>query len=87
MTQEDPDIQILLDHAKDLLSSLLRGETTLADDTCYTILIKLEMATEKKKHEIAQTLKTSIVWLNYQLMIKNSRVLIKAYRTGCLLIH
>jgi len=32
MTQEDPDIQILLDHAKDLYSSLLRGKMTLADD-------------------------------------------------------
>ncbi|KAH3893269.1 hypothetical protein DPMN_017415 [Dreissena polymorpha] len=32
MTQEDTDIQILLDHAKDLYSSLLRGKTTLADD-------------------------------------------------------
>ena len=32
MTKEDPDIQILLDHAKDLYSSLLRGKTTLADD-------------------------------------------------------
>ena len=45
MTQEDPDIQILLDHAKDLYSSLLRGKMTLADDTCYAILIKLERAT------------------------------------------
>ncbi|KAH3786952.1 hypothetical protein DPMN_165070 [Dreissena polymorpha] len=33
MTQEDPDIQILLDHAKDLYSSLLRGKITQADDT------------------------------------------------------
>ncbi|KAH3815710.1 hypothetical protein DPMN_144241 [Dreissena polymorpha] len=32
MTQEDPDIQMLLDYAKDLYSSLLRGKTTLADD-------------------------------------------------------
>ncbi|KAH3707599.1 hypothetical protein DPMN_067009 [Dreissena polymorpha] len=32
ITQEDPDIQILLDHAKDLYSSLLRGKMTLADD-------------------------------------------------------
>ncbi|KAH3711435.1 hypothetical protein DPMN_071104 [Dreissena polymorpha] len=31
MTQEDPIIQILLDHAKDLYSSLLRGKMTLAD--------------------------------------------------------
>ena len=32
MTKEDPDIQMLLDHAKDLYSSLLRSKTTLADD-------------------------------------------------------
>ena len=32
LIQEDPDIQILLDHAKDLYSSLLRGKMTLADD-------------------------------------------------------
>ncbi|KAH3839116.1 hypothetical protein DPMN_112539 [Dreissena polymorpha] len=51
-TQEDPDIQILLDHAKDLYSALLRGKTTLADNTCYAILIKLERATEKRRHEL-----------------------------------
>ncbi|KAH3803255.1 hypothetical protein DPMN_156957 [Dreissena polymorpha] len=33
ITKEDPDIQMLLDHAKDLYSSLLRGKTKLADDT------------------------------------------------------
>jgi hypothetical protein len=87
MTQEDQDIQILLDHAKDLYSSILRGKTTLADDICYAILIKLDRATEKKKHELAHSSKTTIEWLNYQLMINNSRVLIKAYRTGCLLMH
>ncbi len=32
MTKEDPDIQILLDHAKDLFFSLLKCRTTLADD-------------------------------------------------------
>ncbi|KAH3711607.1 hypothetical protein DPMN_071278 [Dreissena polymorpha] len=32
MNKEDPDIQMLLDHAKGLNSSLLRGKTTLADD-------------------------------------------------------
>ncbi|KAH3702275.1 hypothetical protein DPMN_077286 [Dreissena polymorpha] len=32
MTQEDPDIKILLDHAKDLYSSLLRRKMTLTDD-------------------------------------------------------
>ncbi|KAH3836228.1 hypothetical protein DPMN_109598 [Dreissena polymorpha] len=87
MTQKDPDIQILLDHAKDLYCSLLRDKTTQADDTYYAILIKLERATEKKKHELAQTSKTSIVWLNYQLMINNYMVIIKAYPTGCWLMH
>ncbi|KAH3755478.1 hypothetical protein DPMN_190174 [Dreissena polymorpha] len=84
MTQEDPDIQIMLDHAKDLYSSLPVGKMTLADDMIY---IKPERATEKKKHELAQTSKTSIVWLNYKLMINNSRVLSKAYPTGCWLMH
>ncbi|KAH3735763.1 hypothetical protein DPMN_042298 [Dreissena polymorpha] len=32
MTQKDPDIQILLEHAKDLYSSLISGKMTLADD-------------------------------------------------------
>ena len=31
MTKEDPDIQMLLVHVKDLYSSLLRGKTTLED--------------------------------------------------------
>ncbi|KAH3840158.1 hypothetical protein DPMN_113602 [Dreissena polymorpha] len=61
MTQEDPDIQILLDHAKDLNCSRLKDKTTQADDTYYAILIKFERATEKKKHELAQTSKTSII--------------------------
>ncbi|KAH3840127.1 hypothetical protein DPMN_113571 [Dreissena polymorpha] len=87
MTQEDQDIQILLDHAKDLYCSLLRDKTTQADDTYNAILIKLERATEKKKHVLTQTSKTSIVWLNYQLMINNSMVLIKAYPTGSWLMH
>ncbi|KAH3869029.1 hypothetical protein DPMN_032185 [Dreissena polymorpha] len=86
MTQEDPDIQILLNHAKDLYSSLLRGTMTLADDMVCDIYQTRE-ATEKKKHELAQTSKTIIVWLNYQLMINNSMVMIKAYRTGCWLMH
>ena len=38
-------------------------------------LIKLERATEKKKHELAMTSKTRIVWLNYQLMITNLSIL------------
>ena len=87
MTQEDPEIQILLYHAKDVYSSFLRGKTTLADNTCYAILIKLERATEWKKHELAHISKTSEVWLNYQLMINNSNMLIKAYRTGCWTMH
>ncbi|KAH3865125.1 hypothetical protein DPMN_028164 [Dreissena polymorpha] len=32
MSKEDLDIQMLLDHAKDLHSSLLWGKTTLADN-------------------------------------------------------
>ena len=31
MTQEDPDIQILLDHAKDVYHFLFRGKTMLCD--------------------------------------------------------
>ncbi|KAH3848022.1 hypothetical protein DPMN_090359 [Dreissena polymorpha] len=83
MTQEDPDIEILLDHDKDLYCSFLRDKKAQADDTYYAILIKLERATEKKKYKLVQTSKTSIVWLNYQLMNNNSMVLIKAYPTGC----
>ncbi|KAH3709305.1 hypothetical protein DPMN_068767 [Dreissena polymorpha] len=57
-SQENPDIQILLDNAKDLYSDN-----------------KLERATEKKKHELAMTSKTRIVWLNYQVMITNLSLL------------
>jgi len=42
---------------------------------CYAIYIKPERATEKKKHELAMTSKTRIVWLKYQLMITNSSIL------------
>ncbi|KAH3846646.1 hypothetical protein DPMN_088948 [Dreissena polymorpha] len=87
MTQEDPEIQILLDQAEELYSSLLKGETTLADYTCSEILIKLETATEKKKHELANASKTSQLWLNYQLMVSMTMMLIKADFTGCWLMH
>ncbi|KAH3841040.1 hypothetical protein DPMN_114499 [Dreissena polymorpha] len=66
-TQEDPDIQVLLDNAKDFYSNNAC--------TCYAILIKLERATEKKKHVFAMTSKTRKVWLNYQLMITNLSIL------------
>ena len=54
-TQEDPEIQILLDQAEELYSSLLRGETMLADATCSEILMTRKTAIEKKKHELALT--------------------------------
>ncbi|KAH3725761.1 hypothetical protein DPMN_051610 [Dreissena polymorpha] len=87
MTQEDSEIQIRLDQAEELYSSLLRGATTLADATCSEILIKLETAMEKKKHELTQTSKTIQLWLNYQLMVSIARMLINADRTGCWLMH
>ncbi|KAH3720944.1 hypothetical protein DPMN_063856 [Dreissena polymorpha] len=62
MTKEDPDIQRLLDHAKDLYSSFFRGKTTLADDMLCDFDQTREGYTEV---EIAQTSKTSIEWLNY----------------------
>ncbi|KAH3832076.1 hypothetical protein DPMN_105352 [Dreissena polymorpha] len=37
MKQEDPEINILLDQAGEFYSSLLRGETMLADATCFEI--------------------------------------------------
>ncbi|KAH3788817.1 hypothetical protein DPMN_166979 [Dreissena polymorpha] len=55
MTKEDPEIQILLDQAEELLSSLLRGDTMLADATCSEILMTRKTAIEKKKHELALT--------------------------------
>ena len=65
MTQEDVDIQILLDQAAELYSSLLVRKTTIAAATCSEMLIKLETATEKKNHELAQTSKAS----NYGFII------------------
>ncbi|KAH3799777.1 hypothetical protein DPMN_153392 [Dreissena polymorpha] len=47
LTPEDPDIQILLDHDKEMYSSLHRGKTTLADATYSDSLIKLATAREK----------------------------------------
>jgi len=84
MTQEDPDIQILLDHAKDLQCSLLRDKTMLTDDTYYAILNSRGL---QRRRNMNLPRPQRIVWLNYQLMIINSMVLIKAYRTGCWLMH
>ncbi|KAH3852490.1 hypothetical protein DPMN_095000 [Dreissena polymorpha] len=79
---KDPEIQILLDQAEELYSSLLRCETTIADATCSEILIKLNTAIERKKHELAKTSKTSKLWLNYKLMVSIASMLIKADSSG-----
>ena len=42
---------------------------------------------EKKKSELAQSSKTSQLWLNYQRMVGMARMLIKADRTGSWLMH
>jgi len=54
----------------------------LGDAACSEVLIQLETATDKKKSKLAQTLKTSQLWLNYQRMVGMARMLIKADRTG-----
>ena len=50
-------------------------------------MIKLETVTETKKLELAQTSKTSQLWLNYQRMVEMARMLTKADRTGSWLMH
>ena len=82
MAKDDPEIQTLLDQADELYSSLLSGETTLGDAACSEVLIQLETVTEKKKSELAQTSKTSQLWLNYQRMVGIARsywVLVDAF--------
>ncbi|KAH3697161.1 hypothetical protein DPMN_084650 [Dreissena polymorpha] len=63
-----------------LFHSYERGD---ADVSCSDIYIKLETATERKKHKLAQTTKTSQLMLNYHLMVSKARMLIKAGGTGC----
>ena len=87
MVKDNPDIQTLLDQAKELYSSLLSGEKTLTDAACSEALIKLETVMEKKKSKLAQTSKTSQLWVNYQCMVGMVRMLIKADRTGAWLMH
>ena len=89
MVKDDPEIQTLLDQAKELYSSLLSREKTLTDAACSEALIKLETVMEKKKSklELAQTSKTSQLWVNYQCMVGMVRVLIKADCTGAWLMH
>ncbi|KAH3853530.1 hypothetical protein DPMN_096055 [Dreissena polymorpha] len=66
-------MKILVDKAEELYTSFYMSETTLADAACSEILIELKAATEKKKHELAQTSKTSKLWLNDQLYGKLSK--------------
>ena len=87
ITKDDPEIQTLLDQAEELYSSVLSGETTLGDAACSEVLIQLETVTEKKKSELAQTSKTSQLWLNYQRMVGIARMLINADRTRSWLMH
>ncbi|KAH3863574.1 hypothetical protein DPMN_026564 [Dreissena polymorpha] len=71
MTQEDPEIQILLDQTEELYSSILRGETTLADAACSEILMKLKTAIEKKNNEVAQTSKTNQLCMASEMHINS----------------
>ena len=87
ITKDDPEIQTLLDQAEELYSSVLSGETTLGDAACSEVLIQLETVTEKKKSELAQTSKTSQLWLNYQRMVGIARMLIYADRTRSWLMN
>jgi len=87
MAKDDPEIQTVLDQAEELYSSLLSGETTLGDAACSEVLIQLETVMDRKKSELAQTSKTSQLWMNYQSMAGMARMLIKADRTGSWLMH
>ena len=66
---------------------LLGGETTPGVSACSEVLIQLETVTQGKKRELAQTSKTSQLWLNYQRMVGMARMLIKADRAGSWLVH
>ena len=87
MFKDDPEIQTLLDQAEELYSSLLSGEMTLRDAAGSEVLIKLETVMEKEKSELAQTSKTSQLWLNYPGLFGMVRMLIKADCTGSWLMH
>jgi len=78
----------LLNQAEELYSSLLSGETTLGNAACSEVLTHLKTVTEKKKSELAQTSKTSQLWLYYyQHVVEMARMLIKADHTGSWLMH
>ena len=87
VAKDNPEIRTLLDQAEELYSSLLSGEMTHADAAASEVLIELETVTGTKKLELAQTSKTSQLWLNYQAMVEMARMLIKADRTGSWLMH
>ena len=87
VAKDNPEIPTLLDQAEELYSSLLSGEMTRADAAASEVLIKLQTVTETKKLELAQTSKTSQLWLNYQRMVEMARMLIKADHTGSWLMH
>ena len=55
---------------------------TLRDAAGSEVLIKLETVMEKEKSELAQTSKTSQLWLNYPGLFCMLRMLIKADCTG-----
>ena len=87
MVKDDPEIETLLDQAKELYSSLISGEKTLTDAACSVALIKLETVMKKNKSKLAQTSKTSQLWMNYQRMVGMVRKLIKADRTGAWVMY
>ena len=59
----------------------------LEDAACSEVLIKLKKVIQNNKSELAQTSKTSQLWLNYQHMVGIARMLIQADRTGSWLMH
>ena len=76
-----------LNKAEDIYESLVNGESNLDSAVAFDTLVNLREVVDNKKTELRGRSKTSQLWLNYQSMVRVSRSLIKADRTGSWQMH
>ena len=76
-----------LNKAEDIYESLVNGESNLDSAVASDTLVSLREVVDNKKTELRGRSKTSQLWLNYQSMVRVSRSLIKADRTGFWQMH
>ena len=87
ISEDNPQFAAMVEQSEEMYTALVNGDMTL--DTVFTseILSQINEELEKRKTELGARSKTSMLWLNYQSMVKVARSLIMADRTSSWQMH